>query len=165
MTVDLLWARWSRASALGGAGGGFCPQRRNRYILMPESRFGDKNTIGLTGFYERLAPLSDNRNFTFDTLKTPPYKRGSHGERGVPKTRRVIAAKGCLTQSVPVRRRSRLSGRALYASSVRKGIRRRRRTSVLRHGRFRRREFGMSDASRARVISDGISKRFLREAR
>ena len=30
-----------------------------------------------------------------------PYKRGSHGERGVPKTSRVIAAKGFATQTVP----------------------------------------------------------------
>jgi hypothetical protein len=46
-------------------------------------------------------PLSDICNFTFDTQKTRPYKRGSHGERGVPKTSRVIAAKGFATQTVP----------------------------------------------------------------
>jgi hypothetical protein len=32
---------------------------------------------------------------------SPPYKRGSHGERGVPETSRVLAAKGFATQMVP----------------------------------------------------------------
>jgi len=36
----------------------------------------------------------------FDTPVSPPYKRGSHGERGVPKTSRVLAAKGFATQMV-----------------------------------------------------------------
>ena len=32
---------------------------------------------------------------------THPYKRGSHGERGVPETSRVIAAQGFMTLMVP----------------------------------------------------------------
>ena len=36
----------------------------------------------------------------FDTPVSPPYKRGSHGERGVPKTSRVLAAEGFATQMV-----------------------------------------------------------------
>ena len=77
-------------------------------------------------------PLSNIRNFTFDTPETRPYKRGSHGERGVPKTSRVLATEVFATQMVPLARLgSRSSDRALYASLVRKGIRRRRRTSAL----------------------------------
>jgi hypothetical protein len=81
-------------------------------------------------------PPSHIRNFTFDTPMTGPYKRGSHGERGVPETSRVIAAQGFMTLTVP----SSIEGlghslcgggRALYALSVRKGIRRRRRTFAL----------------------------------
>jgi hypothetical protein len=53
------------------------------------------------GRFQALKSLSTIRNFTFDTHKTRPYKRGSHGERGVPKTSRVIAAKGFATQTVP----------------------------------------------------------------
>jgi hypothetical protein len=37
--------------------------------------------------FQGFKPLSDICNFTFDTLKSRPYKRGSHGERGVPKRR------------------------------------------------------------------------------
>ena len=40
--------------------------------------------------FQALKPLSTIRNFTFDTLKTHPYKRGSHGERGVPKRRAYL---------------------------------------------------------------------------
>jgi len=39
-------------------------------------------------------------NFAFDTPMGRPYKRGSHGERGVPKTSRVIAAQGFMTLTV-----------------------------------------------------------------
>ena len=53
------------------------------------------------GRFQGFKPLSDICNFTFDTLKAHPYKRGSHGERGVPKTSRVIATKGSSTQTVP----------------------------------------------------------------
>src|SRR5215475_13082850 len=35
-------------------------------------------------------PLSNIRNFRFDTQKSRPYKRGSHGERGVPKRRAYL---------------------------------------------------------------------------
>jgi hypothetical protein len=48
-------------------------------------------------------PLSNIRNFTFDTPETRPYKRGSHGERGVPKTSRVLATGVFMTQMVPFR--------------------------------------------------------------
>ena len=37
--------------------------------------------------FQGFKPLSDICNFTFDTLKSRPYKRVSHGERGVPKRR------------------------------------------------------------------------------
>src|SRR5215475_129204 len=40
--------------------------------------------------FQALKSLSTIRNFTFDTLKTHPYKRGSHGERGVPKRRAYL---------------------------------------------------------------------------
>jgi hypothetical protein len=40
-------------------------------------------------------------NFAFDTPGGGPYKRGSHGERGVPETSRVIAAQGFATLKVP----------------------------------------------------------------
>ena len=52
MTVDLLRTRWT-GPRLGVAPlCTFCPQRRVRYILMPESPVGHNNTIGLTGFSE-----------------------------------------------------------------------------------------------------------------
>ena len=50
----------------------------------------------------RSKPLSNIRNFTFDTPETRPYKRGSHGERGVPKTSRVLATEVFATQMVPL---------------------------------------------------------------
>jgi hypothetical protein len=53
------------------------------------------------GFFADSEPPSNICNFTFDTPGSGPYKRGSHGERGVPKTSRVIAAQGFATQSVP----------------------------------------------------------------
>ena len=68
---------------------------------MPESQQGHNNTIGLTGFFARWDRPSSIRKLPFDTPKAPPYKRGSHGERGVPKTSRVIAAEGFATQLVP----------------------------------------------------------------
>ena len=108
----------------------FCPQRRSRYILMPESPFGHKNTIGLTRFFSVLAARHRFVILPFDTPGGRPYKRGSHGERGVPKTSRVLVTKGFATQMVPFSQRSRPPGRALYASFDWKGIRRRRRSPV-----------------------------------
>jgi len=49
-------------------------------------------------------PLSNIRNFAFDTPETRPYKRGSHGERGVPKTSRVLATEVSATQMAPLAR-------------------------------------------------------------
>ena len=119
--------------------------------------------------------LTDNRNFTFDTPKSPPYKRGSHGERGVPKASRVLVTKGFATQMVPLAPlRVSTSGRVFYASSVRKGIRRRRRTSALTFG-LAADVFVVASSNKfvllASVQEDGQSnlvtgsKRFLREAR
>src|SRR5471030_949674 len=113
----------------------FCPQRRGRYILMPERAFGHNNTIGLTRFFSALAGRQTFAILPFDTLGGHPYKRGSHGERGVPKTSRVLVTKGFATQMVPLA----TVGlghldlgpcRALYASFDWKGIRRRRRSPV-----------------------------------
>jgi hypothetical protein len=76
-----------------------------------------------------LKPLPNHCNFAVDAPKSHPYKRVSHGERGVRITSRVLATKGFATQIVPSPKRgSRPQGRALYASSDWKGIRRRRRT-------------------------------------
>src|SRR5690349_11343903 len=64
-----------------------------------------------------------------------PYKRGSHGERGVPKTSRRKSDGGFFDlNGTPGSPGSRPPGRVFYASSVRKGIRRRRRTSALTFG-------------------------------
>jgi hypothetical protein len=68
---------------------------------MPESLSGHNNTIGLTRFFAARDPSSRICNFAFDTPMTGPYKRGSHGERGVPETSRVIAAQGFMTLTVP----------------------------------------------------------------
>jgi hypothetical protein len=44
--------------------------------------------------FQRFRTSSNNRNFCFDTPGSPPYKRGSHGERGVPKTSRRKSDEG-----------------------------------------------------------------------
>jgi hypothetical protein len=136
--------------------GRFCPQRRVarcRYILMPESPSGHNNTIGLTRFFAARDQPSRICNFTFDTPMTGPYKRGSHGERGVPETSRVIAAQGFMTLAVPssiegLDQCLTGGGRALYALSVRKGIRRRRRTFALQARMFSPSLVRTFDASR-----------------
>jgi hypothetical protein len=96
------------------------PQQYHRFDVL----FGDR---------ERPSQIC---NFTFDTPMTRPYKRGSHGERGVPETSRVIAAQGFMTlmvlSSAEGLDQSLLGGgRAFYALSVWKGIRRRRRAFTL----------------------------------
>ena len=64
---------------------------------MPESRLRDNNTIGLTRLFSLLSLWKTSGILRFDTPVRHPYKRGSHGERGVPETSRVIAAKGFAT--------------------------------------------------------------------
>src|SRR5262245_31062474 len=153
-----MWARWTRTSArVGRCCAHFVPNSGSLYIDA-----GKPAEAQQYNRFDRLfaasKPLSNIRNFKFDTPKSRPYKPCSHGERGVPKTSRVIAAKVLATQMVPLASRwSRPSGRALYASSVRKGIRRRRRTSALCADVF------VVASSNVRpqgwtVISDGISK-------
>ena len=54
--------------------------------------------------FQTLRPAQHVRNFRFDTPVTRPYKRGSHGERGVPETSRVLVAKGFATLTVPLQK-------------------------------------------------------------
>ena len=69
---------------------------------MPESRLRDNNTIGLTRLFSLLGLWKTSGILRFDTPVRHPYKRGSHGERGVQKTSRVLAAEGFATQLVPL---------------------------------------------------------------
>ena len=69
---------------------------------MPESRLRDNNTIGLMSIFSVLGLRKAIAILPFDTLMGGPYKRGSHGERGVPETSRVLAAEGFATQLVPL---------------------------------------------------------------
>jgi hypothetical protein len=80
------------------------PNGRDRYILMPESPAGDNNTIGLTRLFRLLGLRQMFAILPFDTPMSRPYKRGSHGERGVPETSRVLVTKGFATQMVPLRK-------------------------------------------------------------
>ena len=111
---------------------GFCPQRwviEGSYILMPERPGEAQQYNRFDGPFGALNGPVRICNLEFDTPKAAPYKRGSHGERGVPETSRVIAAKGFATRNaLPVLPKVSTLGRALYASSVWKGIRQRRRT-------------------------------------
>ena len=101
MTVDLygpggpgLGLGWSRCAHSVPNGGSLYidagkPDRAQQY-----NRFD--------GRFQAVRSLSTIRNFTFDTPNTRPYKRGSHGERGVPKTSRVLATEVFATQMVPL---------------------------------------------------------------
>ena len=103
---------------------------------MPESPAGDKNTIGLTRLFSLLG-LRKTSAILRLTPRWAAHISAAPTANGVyRKTSRVLAAKGFATQMVPLAPASgsRPPGRVFYASSVRKGIRRRRRTSALAFG-------------------------------
>ena len=111
------------------------PNGKGIYILMPERLADDNNTIGLMCLF-RLLELDE----LFPNLRLTP-RRATH----ISAAPKVNGADGNAPKETgrraknPVWKRrsslrSRPPGRVFYASSVRKGIRRRRRTSALTFG-------------------------------
>ena len=113
----------------------FVPNGRDRYILMPESPAGDNNTIGLTCFFRLLGLRKEFENLRLTPRRTAHISAAPTANGVYRKRHGVRVTGGSSTQTVrPGSRRSRPPGRVFYASSVRKGIRRRRRTSALTFG-------------------------------
>ena len=68
----------------------FCPQRRTLLYIDAGKPVRAQQYNRFDGLFQAPKPLSDICNFKFDTQKTRSYKRGSHGERGVPKRRAYL---------------------------------------------------------------------------
>ena len=131
MTIDLSRTCERQVSVGEGPLCTFRPQRPGSLYIDAGKRRTAQEYNRFDGLFRRFRVSSNICNFTFDTPEHRPYKRGSHGERGVPKTSRRKCDAGFSDPKVPPSNRgSRSPGRALYASLDRKGIRRRRRTSV-----------------------------------
>ena len=114
---------------------GFCPQRwvvEGSYILMPESRSRHYDTIGLTRFFRALADCQ-----TIAILRLTPQRSAHISAAPTANGAYRNIARNCGAgffdpDGSRLAQGSRPPGRAFYASFVWKGIRRRRRSSVLR---------------------------------
>jgi hypothetical protein len=130
-----MWVRW--AGPRLGLSPLFTirPQRQERYILMPESLAGDNNTIGLTCYFRLLGLRKRFENLRLTPRRTAHISAAPTANGVYRKRHGVRVTGGSSTPAVRSEsRRSRPPGRVFYASSVRKGIRRRRRTSALTLG-------------------------------
>jgi hypothetical protein len=130
MTIDLSGPVISRPQLWVAPLGRFCPQRPNSYILMPESRFGHNNTIGLTWFFRLLADCQ-----TIAILRLTPQRSAHISAAPTANGAYRNIARNCGAgffdpDGSRLAKGSRPPGRAFYASFVWKGIRRRRRSSV-----------------------------------
>src|SRR3954464_7257419 len=95
-----MWVRWSGPQLGLSPLYTVHPQRQGSLHIDAAKAGRAQQYNRFDGRFQAFASLKDSRNFTFDTPVSPPYKRGSHGERGVPKTSRVLAAEGFATQMV-----------------------------------------------------------------
>ena len=133
-----MWARWIRTSGLECAvvhilsptAGG----RASRYILMPESGAGHNNTIGLTGFFSALGHRQTSAILRLTPRNTAHISAAPTANGAYRNVARNCGEGFCAPSGSRVCPGSRSQDlgpdRALYASFVRKGIRRRRRTSA-----------------------------------
>ena len=130
-----MWARWAGPRLRLAAVVHILSPTAGLYILMPERPTGHNNTIGLTGVFRRLRRFQRSAILRLTPTKhahisAAPTANGAYRKRRAYLRRRSLRPKWYPSPASGLDLPDQSDGRALYASLVRKGIRRRRRTSV-----------------------------------